>query len=505
MDSHVGAIPERQWAETLLAGENRLLEMVARGRPLTDVLNALCSFVEESTDCICGVYLIDWNGPVFRNGAAPSLPESYTAPIDGLAVTCAVAPCGTAALLKTQVIVPDLGDDPRWNGSPYQALVPAHGLRAVWSTPIYALEGSVLGTFAVYERQPGIPSQRQHDLIAQVTHIASIAIERAQREAALKRSEGFLREAQRLSRTGSFSWRVATNEIMLSEEAYRIYEIEPGVKVTLDLLNTRVHPENQANLKEVIHLAKGEGGNFDYESRLLMPDNRIKYLHVVAHSWRSEDGELELIGTVHDITQSRIAEDALSKLRSELSYMSRAMSLGTLTASIAHEVNQPLSGIITNASTCLRMLGADPPNIDGARETARRTIRDGNRASEVVARLRGLFANKNSVAESVDLNDATREVIALSSSELKRFRVKLRVQFAENLPSITGDRIQLQQVILNLLRNATEAMKGVTDRPRQLVIRTERDRNGARVTVQDAGVGFEPRGVEKLFDPFYTT
>jgi C4-dicarboxylate-specific signal transduction histidine kinase len=177
-----------------------------------------------------------------------------------------------------------------------------------------------------------------------------------------------------------------------------------------------------------------------------------------------------------------------------------------LTASIAHELNQPLSGIITNANTCLRMLAADPPDVDGARETARRTIRDGNRASEMIARLRAMFSKKESTTEPVDLNEAIREVIALSSSELQRNRVVIQAELADDLPTITGDRIQLQQVIVNLLRNASDAMVDVHDRPRQLLIRTEReDGGGVRANVRDVGVGVDPQAMDKMFDAFYTT
>jgi signal transduction histidine kinase len=178
----------------------------------------------------------------------------------------------------------------------------------------------------------------------------------------------------------------------------------------------------------------------------------------------------------------------------------------TLTASIAHEVSQPLSGIVTNASTCLRMLAADPPDVDGARETARRTIRDGNRASDVIARVRALFTNKESATESVDLTEATREVIALSLTELQQNRASLQSELAHDLPAVTGDRVQLQQVILNLLRNACEAMVDVHDRPRQLLIKTEReDGDRVRVSVRDAGVGVDPQNMDKLLDAFYTT
>jgi signal transduction histidine kinase len=181
-------------------------------------------------------------------------------------------------------------------------------------------------------------------------------------------------------------------------------------------------------------------------------------------------------------------------------------ALSALTASIAHEVNQPLSGIITNASTGLRMLDAIPPNVEGARETVRRTIRDGNRASDVITRLRALFSHKEYSLEVFDLNEAIREVIALSLSELQGNRVVLHAELAEDLPNVAGDRIQLQQVILNLLRNASDAMAGVNDRPRQLLIRTElEDGDRVCVSVRDAGVGVDPRSLDKLFGAFYTT
>ena len=500
-------IDARKRAEAQLAGEKRLLEMVASSCPLTDVLTALCTFVEViSADCHCGVYLIDWSGPRFRNGAVPSLPATFNDPIDGLPVRREIGPCGQAALLKQQVIVTDLETDPLWQESAIRPLALAHGIRSHWSTPIYARDGRVLGTFAIFHREPASPTQIQQDLIAQVTHIASIAIERASSEAALKRSEAFLGEAQHLSRVGSFAWRVAKNDITWSEQLYRIFEFDPQVPVTLDLIGTRVHPEDLTLLHDMIARARSAASDFEYEHRLLMPDGSVKHLHLIAHGTKNESGEVEYIGATQDVTQRRLAEEALDKARSELAHVTRVMSLGALTASIAHEVNQPLSGIITNASTCLRMLDADPPNVDGARETAKRTIRDGNRAADVVTRLRALFSKKELTLESLDLNQAAREVIALSSSELQRNRVVLQAELADDLPPVKGDRVQLQQVILNLLRNASDAMVAVDDRPRQLMIRTERDPGErVRLTVKDAGEGFDFRTVDKLFEAFYTT
>ena len=237
-----------------------------------------------------------------------------------------------------------------------------------------------------------------------------------------------------------------------------------------------------------------------------MPDRSIKYLHAVAHATRDQDGQLEYIAVVQDITARRLSEDALDKARAQLAHVARVTSLGVLTASIAHELNQPLSGIITNASTCLRMLAADPPDIGGARETARRTIRDGNRASEVIARLRALFTKKETTTEPLDLNEATREVIALSSSELQRYGVILRQELADALPRVDGDRVQLQQVILNLLVNAAEAVSAIHDRPRDVLVRTARDEDDrVRLTVRDVGVGLDPEDTNRMFDAFYTT
>jgi len=329
--------------------------------------------------------------------------------------------------------------------------------------------------------------------------------ERKRSEDELRRSEAYLAEAQKLSLTGSFGWRVSADEHLWSDETFRIFEYDAATRVTVQLILDRVHPQDVLLVRQSIALA-AEGRGIDYECRLLMPSGSVKHVHIVGHGTRDKNGGLEYVGAVQDVTERRLSEEALGKVRSELAHVARVTTLGALTASIAHEVNQPLAGIITNASTCLRMLAADPPNVDGARETARRTIRDGNRASDVITRLRALFSKKSAATDSVDLNEATREVLALSLSELQRNRVILQTQLADDLPSVAGDRVQLQQVILNLLLNASEAMSSVDDRPRQLVIRTRLDEaDHVRLSVQDVGVGVDPLALDKLFDAFYTT
>ena len=330
--------------------------------------------------------------------------------------------------------------------------------------------------------------------------------DRKRAEEQARRSEAFLAEGQKLSRIGNFFWLVATDEIKWSEQLYRIFEFELGMPVTFELIGSRVHPEDRPLLSDMIGKAQRGVSGFEYEHRLLMPDRSIKYLHLIGHRSRDNQGRPEYIGAVQDVTQRRLSEEALGKARSELANVARVTSLGVLTASIAHEVNQPLSGIITNAGTCLRMLSADPPNVEGARETARRTIRDGNRASDVITRLRTLYSKRELSPEPLDLNEATREVTSLSLSELQSKRVILRYELADDLPPVIGDRVQLQQVILNLLRNASDAMSGVDDRPRELLIRTECDEGDrVRLSVKDAGVGFTPQAADKLFEAFFTT
>jgi len=349
-------------------------------------------------------------------------------------------------------------------------------------------------------------AQRTAELAAINATLRQEIAERSRAEERLRRSEAFLAEGQILARIGNFSWLAASEEMKWSEQLYRIFELEPGVTVTLELIASRLHPEDRQMLQNMIDAARGSIGDLEYSCRLVMPDGSIKHMQLVAHATRDHQGRLEYLGAVQDITQRRASEEALSKASTKLANVARMSSLGVLTAAIAHEVNQPISGIITNASTCLRMLSAQPANIEGALETARRTIRDGKRAAEVIARLRTLYTRRDVLPEPMDLNEAAREVISLSLSELQRGGVTLRHVLADNLPHVLGDRIQLQQVILNLLRNASDAMTAIEGRPREVLIGTEPDRaDTVRLSVKDAGLGLSAEAVKKIFEPFYTT
>jgi PAS domain S-box-containing protein len=334
-------------------------------------------------------------------------------------------------------------------------------------------------------------------------------------EDSLRKSERFLLEVQRVSHTGGWRYDVATNTVETSPELERIYDVQPGEDPSsLELWVNRIHPDDRVHVAESFQRAIRERSAYHLGSRIVRPDGSLRYQYAVGHPVLDDAGNLvELIGATIDMTEQwqsnnelQRTSEALRELEATMARAAQAATVAELAASIAHEVNQPLAGIITNTSTCRRMLDAEPPNLEVARETVKRTIRDADRASEVISRLRALFNKKPFTLESFDLNDATREVVDLTLSDLHRKRVSVQSELADGLPSVTGDRIQLQQVILNLLRNGADAMAGVTSRPRRLVISTTRAR-GERVVlmVRDAGVGLDPMTVNRLFDAFFST
>jgi signal transduction histidine kinase len=335
-----------------------------------------------------------------------------------------------------------------------------------------------------------------------------------EREQALRRSENYLSEAQRISRTGSFGWDVSSGKIYWSQETFRIFEYDVSIEPTLDLILDRTHPADKSMVRELIARVSNKRKGFDFEHRLLMLDGSIKYLRVVGHpSTEDQFDRVEFIGAVTDITERKRSENALQEkeaslheTQTELAHVSRVTTMGELAASIAHEVNQPLVGVVTNASASLRLLAGHPPNLVEVGEAIRAIIRDGNRAGDVVSRMRGLFKKAPPAKERLNINEAIEEVVILTQGEARRNRVALRTELAANLPSVMADRVQIQQVVMNLILNGIEAMSAVEGRERNLVIRTQHsDGHQIRVAVQDSGVGIDPQNAERIFDPFHST
>jgi C4-dicarboxylate-specific signal transduction histidine kinase len=320
----------------------------------------------------------------------------------------------------------------------------------------------------------------------------------------LERSETYLAEAQQLSHTGSFGWKVGTGEIVWSAETFRIFQFDQTKKPTLELIYERMHPEDAAFVKRAVETATQEAKDFQFEHRLLMPDGSVKYINVVAHAGTDNTGRLEFVGAVMDITGRKQAEDSLHAAQANLERIARLTTMGELAATIAHEVNQPLAGVVNNANACLRWLGRESPDLDEARDAIRRILRDGNRGSEVIARIRAVLKQEPSPNECLDINEVILETIALTGVYLQG--ASLQTDLSRALPGVFADRIQLQQVLLNLLVNAMDAMKTVADRPRILSIQTaDHENNSILVTIQDSGIGLDQKQTEQLFEVFYTT
>jgi predicted ATPase/signal transduction histidine kinase len=330
--------------------------------------------------------------------------------------------------------------------------------------------------------------------------------ERRRAEGKLRRSEAYLSEAQRLSHTGTFSWKPSGEEIYWTEETYRIFEYDPMVAPTSELFLSRVHPEDTAYVRQMREHAAEEEQELTYEYRLRMPDDRIKHIQVVACAFRDELGDVDFVGAVMDVTAIRLAERELHKTRSDLAHVTRVTSLGELTASIAHEVNQPLGAIMFNAEASLSWLHSDPPNMNETHAALERIVRDGTRAGEIIRRVRALAKKTDIKMAPLNLQEVLSETLTFVQHELINSGVALRVEHASALPVILADKVQLQQVILNLLINGIEAMQSVTDRPRELLIRTAQESaRQVRLTVTDCGVGFSADSADRLFNTLFTT
>ncbi len=326
------------------------------------------------------------------------------------------------------------------------------------------------------------------------------------REEELRRSAHFLAVGERVSLTGSFAWDVDSDAISMSEQLRLLLELDAGVGLCGADLRELIHPDDVEGFEERLSaLARGDE-SIEHEMRVVPVSGRVRYIRAFVQMLRQSDRAVQRVGAVQDVTQRRVAEESLDRVRSQLAHITRITSLGELAASIAHEVNQPLAGIITNANTCLRMLTGDPPDIDGAMKTAQRSIRDGNRASEVIKRLRRLYRRQDFALEALNLNEAAQEVVAVCSHDLHRRAIALTVNLDPTLPQVLGDRIQLQQVILNLVLNAADALDEGQRRPRQIVIETGAvGPEAAQLAVRDSGRGLTAEDAERIFDAFYTT
>jgi PAS domain S-box-containing protein len=327
----------------------------------------------------------------------------------------------------------------------------------------------------------------------------------AERTAELQRSEAYLTEAQRLSHTGSWACVPAIGKhTYWSEEIFRITGFDPaGGPPRFEEFERRIHPDDRVRTREHFRTAIREKVDFDHSYRIVHPGGEIREIQAIGHPVFGPTGDVvEFVGTLMDVTERRRAEEE----RQALAHSNRITTMGQLTASIAHEVNQPIAAVVTNAQAALRWLNMQPPDPEEVRQALDRIVNQGRRAGDVISRMRALVRKAPPRKDQLDINEVIREVIALTRSELHRTGTLLQTQLAHGLPLVPGDRVQLQQVMLNLILNAVEAMSGSDEGSRELLISTEADgANGVRIAVRDWGPGLEPESLDRLFDAFYTT
>lgn len=326
-------------------------------------------------------------------------------------------------------------------------------------------------------------------------------LKRAQDE--VRRSETILAQAQQLSKTGSFITDLLADEHKWSEELCRIFEFNPGTRITSEAVRALFHPEDLPAYEGAFKRAVDEDQDIDLSYRIITPAGNVKHLHAVAHVLEKIDGRPVYIGAIQDVTESKIAEQALTRARAELAHMARVTTLSALTASISHEVNQPIAAAITSAGACLRWLNRDQPDVQRAREAAMRIEQDGKRAAEIISHLKSFYKKDVSPQrETVSVNDLVEEMLVLLRSEADRHSVVMRTELAADLPSVSADRVLLQQVLMNLILNGIDAM---SEQGGELNISTLRDDGEVMVSVSDRGIGIPADKMDQVFDEFFTT
>jgi signal transduction histidine kinase len=491
--------------EFFRAGQSHVLEMIAADAPLSEVLTSLVLLMEGQAEGLrCSILLLNRDGKHVRHGAAPNLPEAYVKAVDGSPIGPRNGSCGTAMYTRRPVVVTDVMTDPLW--ADYRDLAKICGLCACWSTPILSARGEVLGSFAMYREEKRGPRPEETRLTEIATHVAGIAIDRQRQQEILRERDARINLAAE-SADLAFWVLYPEADAWMSDKGRRIYGFDSNLPLTCELIFSRVHPDERAAVKAGYDRACSLHGAFESEHRLLLPYGQTRWVIMRGRCLKDEHGNLlETIGVTLDVSAQKQAALQVQVQREEMAHRNRVAVMGEMTASFAHELNQPLTAIANNASAARRFL--ERGNIDPVllQELLQDMVADSQRAGEVIRGIRSLVRKEPSVHTLLDLNSVITDTVRLVSSDILNRESVVTTQLDPHLPQVQAALVQIQQVLLNLIINALDAVEQLPPAERRIIIRTRADKGDvAEVSVRDFGVGLPKDRPDKVFDHFFST
>jgi len=491
--------------EFFRAGQSRVLEMIAADAPLSQVLTELVLLMEGQADGLrCSILLLNRDGKHVRHGAAPTLPEAYVKAVNGASIGPRNGSCGTAMFTRKPVVVEDVMTDPLWTD--YREFAKICGLSACWSTPILSSQGDVLGSFAMYREEKRGPRPEEDRLTNIATHIAGIAIERQRQHEILRERDARISLAAESAEL-AFWVLYPEGNAWMSDKGRRIYGFDSKLPLTCDLILSRIHPDERGAVKAEYERGCALQGTFESEHRLLLPYGKTRWVIMRGRCLQDEYGNpLETIGVTLDVSAQKQAALQVQVQREEMAHRNRVALMGEMTASFAHELNQPLTAIANNASAARRFL--ERGNIDPVLlpELLQQMVADSQRAGEVIRGIRSLVRKETSEQTLLDLNSVITDTVRLVSSDVLNRESVVTTDLDSHLPQVQAALVQIQQVLLNLIMNALDAVEQLPPSERRVVISTRSDKGDvAEVSVRDFGTGLPKDRPDQIFDHFFTT
>jgi two-component system, LuxR family, sensor kinase FixL len=402
------------------------------------------------------------------------------------------------------VIVTDVMTDPLWTD--YRDFARICGLRACWSSPILSPQGEVLGSFAMYRQETRGPEPEETRLTEIATHIAGIAIDRQRQQEVLRERDARISLAAE-SADLAFWVLYPEGHAWMSDKGRRIYGFDSNLPLTCDLILARIHPDERAAVKADYDRSCSLHGAFESEHRLLLPYGKTRWVIMRGRCLRDEhENLLETIGVTLDVSAQKQAALQVQVQREEMAHRNRVALMGEMTASFAHELNQPLTAIANNASAARRFLERGNIDVELLRELLQSMVADSQRAGEVMRGIRSLVRKEPSVHALLNLNAIITDTVRLVSSDVLNRESVVTTELDPNVPGVQGTLVQIQQVLLNLMINALDAMEGIPPSERRVIVRTRSDKGDvAEIIVRDFGTGLPKDRPDKVFDHFFST